>query len=151
MQRRYLTCNGRKHPIIFRRFFFFLLLLLFSSGIFRSSETLWFWHKIDVTPIKVYFDSVYKLREFDWPFSFYRPGLGPGGLGGDTARRLSPRSQCVISAGHGGKGGVRSDSIRDYAGQVYGREDSHTLGGSGGKNSVELAERNNGLEQMYHT
>ena len=75
--------------------------------------------------------------------------MGPGGLGGDTAKKIKP--QCVYSAGHGGNGGVRLASIRDYAAQLYGREDNHTLGGSGGKNSVELAERTNGLEQRYHT
>ena len=77
--------------------------------------------------------------------------MGPGGLGVEDAKRVYPEHKCVYSAGHGGKGGFRSDDIRDYAGQVYGREDNHTLGGSGGKNSVELAERNNGLEQRYHT
>ena len=75
--------------------------------------------------------------------------MGPGGLGVEGAKKVKPRDKCVYSAGHGGKGGVYSDPIRD--GQVYGREDNHTLGGSGGKNSVELAERNNGLEQRYHT
>ena len=77
--------------------------------------------------------------------------MGPGGSSVKDAERVKPVTKCVSSAGHGGKGGVRSDAIRAYAGQVYGREDNHTLGGSGGKNSVELAERNNGLEQMYHT
>ena len=77
--------------------------------------------------------------------------MGPGGLGGDTAKNIKPGHHCVYSAGHGGKGGVRSESNKDYASQVYGREDNHTLGGSGGKNSVELAERTNGLEQRYHT
>ena len=77
--------------------------------------------------------------------------MGPGGLGVEDAKRVKPVTKCVYSAGHGGKGVVRSDSIRDYASQVYGREDNHTLGGSGGKNSVELAERTNGLEQRYQT
>ena len=67
---------------------------------------------------------------------FNQPGLGPGGFGDDTATKIKPTSQCVFSAGHGGKGGVRSDSIEDYAGQVYGREDNHTLGGSGGNNCI---------------
>ena len=75
--------------------------------------------------------------------------MGPGGLGVEDAKMVKPVKKCVISAGHGGEGGV--DRIRNYAGQVYGREDNHTLGGSGGKNSVELAERTNGLEQRYHT
>ena len=77
--------------------------------------------------------------------------MGPGGSSVKDAERVKPPYKCVISAGHGGKGGVDSSYIRDYAGQVYGREDIHTLGGSGGKNSVELAERNNGLEQRYRT
>ena len=77
--------------------------------------------------------------------------MGPGGLGVEGAKRVKPVAKCVHSAGHGGKGGFHSYDIRDYAGQVYGREDNHTLGGSGGKNSVELAERTNGLEQRYQT
>ena len=77
--------------------------------------------------------------------------MGPGGLGVEDAKRVRHVKKCVSSAGHGGKGGIVPPSIRDYAGQVYGREDNHTLGGSGGKNSVELAERTNGLEQRYHT
>ena len=52
----------------------------------------------------------------------------------EDAKRIKPGDKCVISAGHGGKGAfVR---IRDYAGQVYGREENHTLGGSGGNNCI---------------
>ena len=50
----------------------------------------------------------------------------------EDAKRIRPVKKCVISAGHGGKGGVESDSIQAYAAQVYGREENHTLGGSGG-------------------
>ena len=67
---------------------------------------------------------------------FNQPGLGPGGVGDETAKRIKPEVECVLSAGHGGKGGVRSASIKDYAGQVYGREGHHTFGGSGGNNCI---------------
>ena len=62
--------------------------------------------------------------------------MGPGGISAEDANKIKPRDKCVISAGHGGKGGVNSESIRDYAGQMYGREDNHTLGGSGGNNCI---------------
>ena len=63
--------------------------------------------------------------------------MGPGGIGDDTAtKKVKPKGKCVISAGHGGKGGFNIDDIKDYGGQVYGREDNHTLGGSGGNNCI---------------
>ena len=62
--------------------------------------------------------------------------MGPGGIGVADAKKIKPDGKCTISAGHGGKGGVESESIKDYAAQVYGREDNHTLGGSGGNNCI---------------
>ena len=62
--------------------------------------------------------------------------MGPGGIGVEDAKKIKPNDKCTISAGHGGKGGVRDDSIQDYAAQMYGREDNHTLGGSGGNNCI---------------
>ena len=55
----------------------------------------------------------------------------------EDAKRIKPGDKCVISAGHGGKGGISaSETIKDYAARVYGREDNHTLGGSGGNNCI---------------
>ena len=63
--------------------------------------------------------------------------MGPGGIGDVTAtEKVKPTGKCVPSAGHGGKGGFNRGIIKDYAGQVYGREDNQTLGGSGGNNCI---------------
>ena len=63
--------------------------------------------------------------------------MGPGGIGDVTAtEKVKPTGKCVPSAGHGGKGGFNRGIIKDYTGQVYGREDNQTLGGSGGNNCI---------------
>ena len=60
--------------------------------------------------------------------------MGPGGIGVADAKKIKPDGKCTISAGHGGKGGFVQ--VTDYAGGMYGKEDNHTIGGSGGNNCL---------------